>query len=179
MIRNHHRILNIESILLLVAISGCVSTIAVEAPDQVDTNSSFQAIVIVQVDSVEEAYGQFGVLLPNGWDADSVTYTGPNNGDMLFDESWSEYFENEYPSSPFDHWIGFQSDSAHQGNIWDIYGITVRIYTDDVIGNVDIAFLGMVSGIWNGDPCTTTVEVVELNLEQSTWGSVKSQFGNL
>jgi len=87
------------------------------------------------------------------------------------------------PAGPWYRWLLFQTDKLLLAEVGDTYEATVRIQTDGLIGTVDIAFLGAAGnptqGIsWNGDPCTVQVEVVELNLEQSTWGSVKSQFGN-
>lgn len=183
MMRNQYRILELGSILILAAVSGCVSTTGVETPDFVYPDSSFQAVVTVEIDENGEGYGCLCVLVPIGWEADSVTHTGPISGNM-FNTLWvAEYIESQYPSALWDHWIGFKSEHIIEGSAGDIYEITVRIYTDYIIGSVNTAFLGVVYYLesgwnygWNGDPCSTTVEVVELNFDQATWGSIKSQF---
>lgn len=173
------RFQRIGSVLILAALSACVYTHSVEAPDQVDTYNSFLAVVAVEVaqDYPSPMNGYLGVLVPIGWEADSVTYTGPNSGSMLYWEGTVEFCEYNYPSSSSDHWIGFISDSSYSCNQGDEYEITVTIHTDSTLGFIDIAFLGLGGQFgYIGDPCSTTVEVVELNLEQSTWGSIKSDF---
>ena len=173
------RLQKIWSVVILAALSACVWTHSVEAPDQVDTYSSFLAVVAVEIaeDYPTPLNGHLGVLVPIGWEADSVTYTGPNSGSMSYSGWIEENLENWYPSSSSDHWIGFISDSSYPCNQGDKYEITVTIHTDSTLGFVDIAFLGMGSLLGHiGYPCSTTVEVVELNLEQSTWGSIKSDF---
>lgn len=172
----------IVSILILAGISACVSTTNVETPSQADPNSSFQAVVTVEVDEGSQQtseYGFLGVLIPISWDADSVTYTGPNNGNM-YPSAWPELLETIYPSDSLYHWIGFMSDENSTGEQGDIYEISLMIYTDSTLGTFDIAFLGLVIHMselnFNGDPWSTTVEVVELNLDQATWGAVKSIF---
>jgi len=168
------------SVIMAMA-TGCVITTGVEAPDYTYTNDCFECEVTVEVVETgqDPRYPSFGVLVPIGWDADSVTYTGPNNGSMLYSAGISSVLEDSFPSASWDHWIGFQSDSiVWDSSVGDLYEVSVLVYTDDLIGTVDIAFLGMADSYFEGDPCSTTVEVDELNLEQSTWGSVKVQFGN-
>lgn len=179
MTHSQNRIQILGLILILAVVSGCVSTTDVDTPDQVNPNSTFQAIVTVEVDEGGTAMGYMCVLVPNGWGADSVTYAGPYSGNMIYDEDVTEYIESYYSSASWDHWIGFQSENAVEGAEGDIYEFTMTIHTDPIMGFVEIAFLGIVDvdgWCWNGDPCSTTVEVVELYLEQSTWGSVKSEF---
>ena len=188
------RLFTLVLILILAVLSACVSTTDVEAPDQVDPNSSFQAVGTFLI---HESYGfswggrngYLGVLIPIGWVADNVTYekvqgSQPNSGKMFYNADVVLACESHYPSAPSDTWIGFASDSGYPYEIGDIYEVTVIIRTDSTIGLVDIAFLGMGydpmgAYRWEGDPCSTTVEVVGLNLEQSTWGTVKSEFGSL
>jgi len=184
MTHSQNRIQYLGLILILIAVSGCISTEEVEAPNYIYPDSSFQAVVTCIPDSgAASQYAYFGVLVPLGWDADNVVFTGPDNGSMLPHAGTEEFLENSLPGDPWDHWIGFVTDSTYDSNEGGIYEVTVTIHTDPLIGYANIAFLGMAynyqSGyMWNGDPCSTTVEVVELNLEQLTWGSVKAQFEN-
>ena len=181
------RFLKIVSILILVAVSACLSTTGVVAPEQVNPNSSFITVVTVQVDSSSASIyrGYIGVLVPIGWEVDSVTYSGPNSGNMHpFGASSELNLELLIPSSHNDHWLEFKADTTFLSSQGETYEVTMRIHTDSKYGSFDIAFLGYTIYMggagpqysWNGDPCSTTVEVVELNLEQSTWGSVKSEF---
>lgn len=158
------------SSLGITILSGCVITTGVEAPSQVFPNSTFQAVVTVEIDADGEDIGQLGVLIPQGWNADNVTYAGPYSGVMLYDSTYSGG-----GCSPWDHWIGFATAESLACVEGDTFEITVSIYTDGIIGFVDIAFIGEPSPQY-AVPCSTTVEVVELNLEQSTWGAVKSEF---
>ncbi len=177
------RFQKISLIIILAGLAACVSTTNVETPSQVDPNSSFQAVVTVEVDEGTQQtyeYGSLGVLIPISWDVDSVTYTGPNSGNM-YSSGWPEELETIYPSDSLYHWIGFRSDENYTAEQGDNYEISLMINTDSNLGTYDIAFLGLVIHIseliFNGDPCSKTVEVVELNFEQSTWGVVKSEFG--
>lgn len=177
MIHNKYRIQILVLVLIITIVSGCLSTTNVEAPGQVETSSSFQAIVTVEVDEGGgEALGELGVLVPNGWNADNVTYTGPNSGSMFYNADLESEFESYFPSSTSDHWIGFDTGALLPGMVGDCYSVTVTVHTDNTIGNVDIAFLGKVCLWFNGHPCSTTVEVTGLNLERSSWGAIKSEF---
>lgn len=164
-------------LLLSVALLAlaCVTTTGVETPMTAYPDSSFQAVVSVQVDDDgATSWGYLGLVVPVGWEAGNVSYTGPSQGTM----SPSSIFEG-FECSPWDHWLGFQSDTTCAGEIGALYQITVTVYTDMLLGEVDISFLAAVDNdglCWNGDPCTTTVEVIGLEFEQTTWGSVKSEF---
>jgi hypothetical protein len=124
--------------------------------------------------------GYLGVLPPNGRDAGSVSYAGPNRGQMFYNELYIPQIEDCYPSTPTDRWIGFLSDYGYIGNEGDTYEITLTINTDPTTGFIDVAFLATSMYEddleWNGDPCTTTVEMVGMNLESSTWGSIKTDY---
>ncbi len=162
--------------LILAIVSGCVTTTDVEAPDYAYPDSSFQAIVTIEVSEGGKATGQLGVLVPIGWEADNVTYTGPSSGSMFYDNTVSTELEYMFSSNPWDHWIGFQTSSPLSSDSGDCYQITLNVYTDGLVGVVDLAFLGMADYFYDDDPFPATIEVVELNLEQSTWGAVKSEF---
>ena len=156
MIHIKYRIQILGLIFILAVVSGCLSTTNVEAPAQVETYSSFQAIITVEVDEGGgEALGELGVLVPNGWDADSLTYTGPNSGSMFYNAELKSEFESYFPSSASDHWIGFDTGSLLSSIVKDSYEVTVIAHTDDMIGTVDIAFLAKVCLWFNGSPCST------------------------
>jgi len=54
-------------IFILAFISGCVTTKGVDVPDFVYPDSSFQAVVTVEIDESETAFGYMCVLVPVGW----------------------------------------------------------------------------------------------------------------
>jgi hypothetical protein len=142
-------------------------------------------VVTVQVDEEGEQYGILGVLVPAGWTADDVAYEGPFSGEMEFYEPVPEFeysLESPYPSSPWDHWLHFLSDTTHYAEVGDTYTVALTIHTDGLVGVVDVAFLGCCGYTeefyWNGDPCSTTVEVIEVGLASSTWGAVKREVGS-
>ncbi len=175
MVHSKYRIRILVLIFILAAVSGCVLTTGVEAPDYAYPDSSFQVIVSLELTGEGYGVGQLGVLVPTGWEADNVTYTGPSSGSMFYNENVSSALESIFPCSPWDHWIGFATDST-TGITGECFEVTVNVHTDGLTGTVDIAFLGMAAYYYDSYPCSTTVEVVELNLEQSTWGAVKSEF---
>ncbi len=157
-----------------------MSTKGVEAPDIALPDSSFLSVVTIEVDETGEYYGYLDVLVPINWGVDSVSYNGPSSGEMFYLPGAGGCAG---PAGPWYRWLFFQTDELLLAEFGDTFEATVRIQTDGLIGSVNIAFLGAAGspsqGIgWNGDPCTVQVEVIELNLEQTTWGSVKTQFGN-
>ncbi|MBN1433405.1 hypothetical protein JW921_01505 [Candidatus Fermentibacterales bacterium] len=170
-----------------LVVCGCVSTTDVQVPECVYSNSSFQAVVTVVVgEEGGQTWGGLGVLVPVGWSAFGASYSGPYGpGNMSPDSSVVWPIENDYPSSPWEHWLGFSSDELVQGEPGDTYSVTVTIYTDDIVGSVEIAFLGAAYSdeepepsrgtyYWDGDPFHVTVEVEELGLSQRTWGAIKA-----
>jgi len=176
----------IMTVLVLIVISACALTHSVEAPGFAGQNSIFQAVVTAEVTLKNwpgPENGYLSVLVPTSWAVDNMTFTGPNSGEMSFafwgiPESGPGVTRNEWKN-----WMSFVSDSAYVPVEGDIYHISMDIHTNDTLGIFEIAFLAWGFGVmsypsWDGDPCTTTVQVVELSLENTTWGSVKTQFGN-
>jgi hypothetical protein len=159
---------------------SCVTTTGVTAPDQVMASSSFQACVTAVVNFGVTAGGYLGVLLPVGWVVDNVTYTGPYSGSMFYDERYIFNIEAAYPTTEPYQWTGYESDTTHTGEEGDVYEITLTISTDETTGQVDVAFLAtsLYTDLlyWDGDPCSTLVEVTGLSLEKSSWGGIKSRF---
>jgi len=167
--------------LTIALSSACVSTTGVEAPTQTDPSSSFEAIVTIEVAEGGTGWGCIGVLVPIDWTADSVTYSGPSSGSMSYIANVGALMEVWYPSSQADQWIGFYEETYGSSEQGDVYEVTVRIHTAETSGIFELAFLGLVheyaDWVWEGDPCSITVEVVEMNLEAATWAEVKSQSG--
>ena len=179
--------------ILLVLISAvlaimlsCVETTSVEAPVEVDPSISFEVTVNTEltVQHGGDEWGELAVLVPTAWSVDSVIcdgygYIGPFNAPYPDSLGWAEYY---YPSSAGYQWWHSRSpqsnlygDSAETG-----YAI-VTISTNDTLGTFQMAFLaamweGMGAPYYEGDPCSCTVTVTPLNLQQETWGYIKAGF---
>jgi len=167
--------------MAVFAVCGCVSTTGVVVPVCVNSNSSFQAVVTVVVEDDGGAWGGLGALVPNGWSANGASYLGPYGTGNMSPEmgGLAKYIEGQYPSNPWAHWLGFSSDVQVQGESGDVYEVTVTICTDDIVGSVEIGFLGCVQHdgqwYWNNPPFYVTVEVEEeYSLCLETWGAIKA-----
>ncbi len=184
--------------LLILASAGlaimlsCVSTTSVEAPAEADPNQIFEVTVHTEL---TEQYGGdmtglLAVLVPSIWTVDSVFcdgygYTGP----FVFSYSDSMYYwpsvdeealraDLYKPATGYIWWV-FAEDSLY-GDLGETAHAAVFVTTNDSLGQFQMAFLAAVTGQgntnWNGDPCSCIVEVTPLQLEQETWGYIKSEF---
>lgn len=162
-------------LVALISTVSCISTTSITSPTIVYAGSSFEIEITAVVEDDGEAWGLLGIVVPSGWEASNVSYNGPFQGLMVPHSAFDE-FECAY----WDHWIGFRSDSVRTGSTGDVYHYFATIHTDMLIGDVDISCLAAISDIdtpeWNGDPCSVSVEVLELNLNQSSWGGIKTEF---
>ena len=162
-------------LVVLTSTLSCISTTGVTSPATVFAGSSFEIEITAVVEDDGEAWGLLGIVVPSGWEASNVSYNGLFQGVMVPDSAFGDF-----ECAPWDHWIGFRSDSIRTGSTGDVYHYFATIHTDMLIGDVDIsclaAILNDLTPEWDGDPCSVSVEVVELNLNQSSWGGIKTEF---
>lgn len=165
-------------------LTSCISTIDVLAPECVNPGQQFSAEVTVQIDSTGElTTALLGVLLPETWNAVSGTFTGPSYSGELYPYFGGllDQIVQAYPPTPGYEWQGLAADGWMQGEQGEIYYSTVVIEVPGsaTYGPYDIAFLAAQkreidqSPAWDGDPCSTIVEVVPLALVTDTWGGLK------
>ena len=169
----------------LAIMLGCVGTTSVEAPGTVNPVCTFQVIVntlLIDSCSLPECGGLLAILIPMEWSIDSVYATGYGySGPMLLD-SVGTWPTNIYPPSTGYEWVDFVTpDNTLYGSIGDTGHATVTIMTGDSLGTFSLAFLAAEFNPpgdlhWVGDPCNCTVEVTPLNLQEETWGHIKSEF---
>lgn len=167
---------------------GCVQTTSYEVPSQIDTNTSFQAVVYTEVvDSLplpgQTFTGLLAVLIPIGWSVDSVCLDGYGYSDFMIPTSSGWISEYEYPPGSGYEWISYGTSEHVTGDLGDTGHANVFITSGDVPGSYTTAALGAflanqpyIAYFWEGDPCSCLVEVTPLNLEQETWGKIKSEF---
>ena len=179
------KLLVIVAVGLLMAL-GCVETTSVEAPEEVDAGSSFQVTVntVVVDTSSDDECGVLAVLVPDVWSVDSVIchgygYFGPFDN-VQPGGGWPD--EHYPPSTGYQWWLFQSPDSNLNGDSAETAYANVTITTNDTLGSFQMAFLaGVFCGMgedhfFEGDPCSCTVEVMPLILQQETWASIKSDY---
>ena len=180
------KILFLSTLVMAIAL-GCVNTIDYQAPQQVNQNSSFQSIVYTEaVDSLPlpgyTITGLLEVLVPEGWSVDSVFLDGYSFYGLMSSGS-SGWAAEEYPPGIGYKWVSFYA-SELTGDYGDTGQATVYITSGDSAGVYTTAAIGVIIVVepWvaylrEGDPCSCSVEINPLNLEQETWGSIKLELG--
>ena len=169
----------IASVLTIVL--GCVETTSIEAPSEVNPNVSFELTVHTELThAANTSWGELAILIPEFWSVDSVfgdgyEYVGPLEFSGI--GGWpADLFP---PSIGYVWWLFYcpellYGDSAETG-----YAIAT-IITDDSIGTFQVASIACASvekePWFDGVPCSCTVDVTPLNLEQKTWGYIKAEF---
>jgi len=170
------RLLVLVSAGLAIMLS-CVETTSVEAPAEVNPNTSFTVTInIAAFDSGTET-GYLAILIPEIWSVDSVYgvgygYSGPlsNDGPTGMLSAPASGYEWSSWKTP----VELYTDSGETG-----YANAV-ISTSDSLGTFQLAFCaghyGSYHPYWEDYPCSCLVEVTPLNLEQETWGYIKVGF---
>jgi len=158
---------------------GCVETTSVEAPAEVDPNTSFEVTIYTITTDSGSSDGYFAILTPEIWVVDSVYGVGYGYSGLL-NSTTIGLGELPPPAQGYE-WTAWRTvpvmlhaDSGETG-----YAIAT-ITTIDSIETFQLAFCAGTEGYawpnWEETPCSCTVEVTPLNLDQETWGRIKSEF---
>ncbi len=168
----------------LAILLGCVETTGVQAPTAVSPNTSFTVIIDVMSSDSNwyPAIVGLAVLIPEIWEVDSLYgygfgYSGTlDTLDYHFDPPW------QHPAPGGYIWSCWQTPVAVVGDSGETGYAEAYISVSDSLGLFQLAFCaGYLNTIgpdfwWEEDPCSCVVEIVPLNLEQETWGHIKSEF---
>ena len=171
----------------LAIILGCVQTTSVEAPSEVNQNTTFTATtnVIASYSSLASSTTCcLAILIPEIWTLDRVYGYGEGAGfsgplDTMGahgNPPWQHPAPSGYLWSCWETPAPILADSGETGYADALISVT------DSLGIYQLAFCaGLYNPIedvnWEDYPCSCTVEVTLLNLEQETWGSIKSKLG--
>lgn len=168
----------------LAIMLGCVETTSVETPGTVNPDCTFQVIVntvLVESPYPEPCLGVLAVLHPIGWVIDSAYCNGYGYSGPMVGPYPGSYMELPPPSAGYEWHHFYTPDNDLFGEPGDTGFGNVFILPNDSLGTFSLAFLaGALGGIgdpvWSGDPCSCSVEVTPLSLEQETWGNIKAGF---
>ena len=169
----------------LAIMLGCVETTSIEAPAEVYCNTPFQITVsTIATDSTSiGTNGHLAILIPVTWSVDSVCFDGYGNNGPGILLGWvgsGDWPANSYPPTSGYEWYNTLAENAVTGQIGETGQAIVTITPDEVTGIYQIASLAgagqYMEPSWDGDPCSCTVEVTPLNLQQETWAHIKSGF---
>jgi len=167
----------------LAIMLGCVATTSVEAPSEVNPNTSFTTII--HVISTEPSWDSticcLAILIPEIWTVDSVLGEGYGLSCLLDtmgvhgEPPWEHPAPSGYLWSCWETPVAILADSGETGYAEAYISVT------DSLGFFELAFCAgyyhsMGGVIYEDNPCSCVVEVTLLNLEQETWGFIKSEF---
>jgi hypothetical protein len=173
----------------LALMLGCVETTSVEAPDEVEPSTTFQAIVhiaVVDTNALPDSSftGLLSVLIPDEWFVDSVFVEGYGYSGPMLQGDCGWQLGDTYPPESGYQWVGFHTPQELTGWLGDVGQATVFVSTDENLGTYTTAYLGRILALspsvgflYEGDPCSCAVEVTPLHLEQETWGAIKTELG--
>ena len=166
---------------ILTIILSCAETTSVEAPGEIDPSTNFEVTINTMTTNPEpslSSYGYLAILIPEMWIVDSVYCVGYGYSGPL-DAWWntpSEYFP---PASGYE-WSGWRTPVVLHGDSGETGYANAIITTIDSLGTFQLAFCAgtdhVLGPLWEDTPCSCTVEVTPLSLEQETWGHIKSEF---
>ena len=166
----------------LAIMLGCVQTTSVEAPSDVNPNVSFEVTVNTELTQGSYGDGNLAILIPEIWSVDSVycdgyQYTGPFSVPDTVFFGWAN---DSFPPNAGYEWWYSSSPATLSGDSGETGHVTVTITTSDSIGTFKLAFIAFSTyehqPYYDGVPCSCTVEVTPLSLEQETWAHIKSEF---
>ena len=140
--------------VIAVALVGCFKILSVVQPSDASVGEQITSTINVKVDAQSSDatphYGIVGLLVPNDWTINSVTFSGGYTGSCSFlppDSSdaepggqmdyWADTLEVRYPSGPDMKWMVYQSDSSHL-TIVDTLDVTVNV--NMTVGNTQGKF---------------------------------------
>lgn len=171
---------------VLTIILSCVETTSVEAPADIDPNTTFMVTVnLVDTDSfwVEDYIVYLAVLIPEIWSVDSVYgdgcgFAGPLDT-LSAGQIYGPYFAHP-PASGY-LWSSWETPVGINGDYGETGYAEVFISATDSLGLFQLAFCAATWGYgdvpnWEDYPCSCIVEVTPLNLQQETWGHIKAEF---
>ena len=135
---------------------SCLHLRAVYYPEEVETNSTFEVTMIIDMDNPlsggptpdsRNAYGFVGVLLPVGWtiDEESMVYeyiaaneeSVSSTGVLLFNEEMTNYcIDTDYELWGDEYyWQGFRADERLKDRGMDHVVVRFNVMTDDQVGS--------------------------------------------
>lgn len=167
--RNKTRLTHLTWLGLLLGaaflFATCYEWTTIDQPAAADPDSSFDVhMVLKPTETSDFAYdlvdvGCYGVLMPEGWgiENDSFYYNikgvfqdnpGPYEyeGYVVYDEAFTQMYEDSVGSEEGYMWWGGLSDTAHVDNLDSII-INLTIMTDDQVGTFELQYaIGTLDG---------------------------------
>lgn len=170
----------------LAIILSCVETTSVEAPAEVNPNTTFMATInVVDTDSTweEDRTVCLAILIPKIWSVDSVYGNGCEYSGSLDTMGVYGNPPPQHPAPSGYFWSCWNTPIPINGDYGETGYAEAFISATDSLGLFQLVFC---AGYWTtviepryvyeDNPCSCVVEVTLLNLEQETWGHIKSEF---
>jgi len=146
------------TMILIAMISGCFTIYEVDQPATADAGSAIELIVTASTNSADTGtkYGILGLMLPNDWVVNTVTYDGDlgtgtfrsledclvDSYPSALDSCWSDTMELRYPTADNMHWEAWESVEGYAPTTDTNYvDITVNATVGSTPGTYNLGYL--------------------------------------
>jgi len=143
--------------IILPLLSGCFTILEVDQPATVATNSPIEVKLQVRTDGTDTNphYGILGLLIPNDWTVNLVTYSGgfgPDTCSFLHPDSidgdpggqvdfWTDSLEAHFPSGDDMMWVVYQANTPYASNLDTGYvDVVIQMSSGAMIGKFNIGY---------------------------------------
>ena len=163
----------------LAIMLSCVETTSVEAPAEVDPNTAFEVTINTLSTDSGGARGYLAILIPEIWTIDSVYGSGYGISGTLDSINSSNLYLPQ-PAAGYE-WFAWKTPVIAFADSGEIGHAITTITTVDSLGTFQLAVCAGTEGYawpnWEESPCSCMVDVTPLNLQQETWGYIKTELG--
>ncbi len=142
---------------VLPLLSACFTILEVDQPATVAPNASIEVALQVRTESTDANphYGILGLLIPNDWTVDLVTYSGdfgPDTCSFLHPDSidgdpggqvdfWADSLEARFPSGDDMMWVVYQANTPYASNLDTGYvDVVIKMTAGATTGKFNIGY---------------------------------------
>lgn len=143
--------------IVLPLLSACFTILEVDQPATVAINAPIEVTLQVRTEGTDANahYGILGLLIPNDWKVDLVTYSGdfgPDTCSFLHPDSvdgdpggqvdfWTDSLEARFPSGEDMMWVVYQANTPYASNLDTGYlDVVIKMTTGATTGNFNLAY---------------------------------------
>jgi len=143
--------------IVLPLLSGCFTILEVDQPESVDAGGDVEVYLSVRTEDTDENahYGIIGLLIPDDWTVNLVTYSGdfgPDTCSFLDPDSidsdpggqvdyWTDSLEVHYPSGDDMQWVVYQANTPYASSLDTGYvDVEISMTAGNTTGSFNIGY---------------------------------------
>jgi len=144
-------------VVLIAVLSSCFTILSVDQPTSVGVGETISVALEVRTEGTDENahYGIIGLLIPNDWTVNSVSYSGdfgPDEASFLHPDSidgdpggqvdyWTDSLETRYPSGDDMQWVVYQANTPYSSALDTGYiDVDVEMIVGNTAGTYNIGY---------------------------------------